>query len=104
MSLEADLRAGAAKVIAVAGADFELVAPNGANPRPLRVASFTNTEEIIINAYGADAMVGYSLPIDPVPVKFERLRRAGEADMVVHAVKRYEPNGVLIALKYVLKR
>jgi len=104
MSVDEDLRIGAADVIFLTGVDRELVKPDGTGSRTVRLASFTTADEIIVNAYGVDAITGYSLAVDPLPEKFDRLTKTGEPDMVIHDVQQYAPNGILIALKYVLKQ
>jgi len=104
MKLDEQLKRGATDVIRLLGVDMQLINADGTGSRNLRVASYVTTEETIVNAYGIDAIVGYSLPVAPEPKKFDRLSVAGQSDMVIHSVHPFKPNGVLVAYKYVLKQ
>lgn len=96
---------GIRDIIKVAGSDFELITPQG-DSRSIRAAitSIGKDDGELVNAYGIEARVMYTLILDPAPKKFDRVTPPNGGRYIIEDAHALLINSAIVGYKCILKK
>jgi len=100
----ADFAGGLATIINELGASANVIDADGTNARSIDcvISSLGKEDEALVNAYGIDSRVLYTIETTNPPKQFDRVTYAGVV-YVVKDVNPIDPNGTLVGYKCVVK-